>query len=89
MKAPCPRSTARKPGLRLRVNDFSAAVKFLREAALITDEREGKLIALAKSAGPDEVVRCLVGHSISVYEITSHEPTLEDFYLSLMKAGKS
>jgi len=73
----------------LRVNDFPAAVKLLLGAALITGERDGKLIALTPQSGPEQVVRCLVSHDILVYEIAPYEPTLEDFYLSLMKAGKA
>ncbi|MDB6022485.1 MAG: transporter related-protein [Pedosphaera sp.] len=72
----------------LRVNDFAAAVKLLRHANLIVDERGGDSIALAPQSGTEQVVRCLVEKGISVYEITSHEPTLEDFYLSLMKSSK-
>lgn len=73
---------------RLRVNDFAVAVKLLRENNLILDEREGNLISLAKNSGTDQVVRCLVKNGISVYEISPMEQDLEDFYLSLMKAGK-
>ena len=73
---------------RLRVNDFAAAVKLLRENDLINDEREGNLISLTKNSGTDQVVRCLVKNGISVYEIALHEQDLEGFYLSLMKAGK-
>jgi len=72
----------------LRVNDFPAAVNILREHRLITDERDGKLIALAAQSGPDEVVRRLVANNISVFEITSQETTLEDFYLTLMKESR-
>src|ERR1700722_6238509 len=54
----------------LRVNDFSTAVKLLREHKLITEDRDGKLIILAAQSGPDQVVRCLVANNISVYEIT-------------------
>jgi ABC-2 type transport system ATP-binding protein len=74
---------------RLRVNDFAAAVKLLRQDGLITDEREGNLIALAMDSGTDQVVRCLVKAGISVYEIAPHEQDLEEFYLSLMKADKT
>jgi ABC-2 type transport system ATP-binding protein len=73
----------------LRVNDFPAAVKLLRQECLITEDRDGKLIALSAECGPDQVVRCLVEKNISVYEITSQEPTLEDFYLALMKGSKT
>lgn len=72
----------------LKVNDFSAAVKCLREANLITDERNEKLIAIATGFGPEHIVRSLVEKGISIYEIARHEPTLEDFYLSLMKDAK-
>ncbi len=74
--------------VRLRVNDFAAAMKLLRQAGLITDERDGNLIALTEHSGTDQVVRCLVKEGISVYEIAPHEQDLEEFYLSLMKAGK-
>lgn len=70
----------------LRVNDFPAAVKCLREASLITDDRDGNAIALAANTATDEVVRRLVKNNISVFAITPHEQSLEDFYLSLMKA---
>jgi ABC-2 type transport system ATP-binding protein len=71
----------------LRVNDFAAAVKCLREAGLIMDERDGNAIALAPEIATDEVVRCLVKNNLSVFAITPHEQSLEEFYLSLMKAG--
>ena len=74
---------------RLRVNDFPAAVQCLRQNQLITDERNGDSIALAPNFGTDEIVRCLVKNNFSVFAITPHEQSLEDFYLSLMKADKS
>lgn len=74
--------------VRLRVNDFAAAIKLLRQDGLIMDERDGSLIALAKVSGTDQVVRCLVKNGISVYEISPHEQDLEEFYLSLMKTDK-
>jgi ABC-type multidrug transport system ATPase subunit len=73
----------------LRVNDFPAAAQLLKQAKLIEDERDGNSIALAPQAGTDAVVRCLVQNGFSVHEITSREPTLEDFYLSLMKSSKA
>ncbi len=75
--------------VRLRVDDFAAAVKLLRENCLITDERDGNLIALAKDFGTDQVVRCLVKAGVSVYEIAPHEQDLEGFYLSLMKTDRT
>src|SRR5258708_38878944 len=41
----------------LRVNDFGAAVKLLRDANLITDERNEKMIAISAGSGPEHVVR--------------------------------
>jgi ABC-2 type transport system ATP-binding protein len=73
----------------LRVNDFAAAVKVLRQENLILDERDGTLIALAKHAETDEVVRCLVKNDVAVYEIARHEQNLEGFYLSLMKTDRA
>jgi len=74
--------------LRLRTNDFAAAARELRAAGLITDDREGRLIELAKDAGADGVVRRLVGQGMPVFEITPEEQTLESFYLSLMKDSR-
>ena len=71
----------------LRVNDFPAAAKILREAKLITDDLDGNAVVPAPNAATDEIVRCLVKNNISVFAITPHEQSLEDFYLSLMKAA--
>jgi ABC-2 type transport system ATP-binding protein len=71
--------------VRLRVNDFSAAVKVLRREELIVDERDGEFIALAAEAKTEQVVRCLVQNEISVSEITPQQRDLEGFYLSLMR----
>ena len=72
----------------LRVNDFSAAVKLLREKALVVDERDGKFVALAPEAKTEQVVRCLVQNDFAVHEITPQEQDLEAFYLSLMKDNR-
>ena len=74
--------------IRLRTGDFGLAVKELRQAQLITHERDGHLIALTPGARTDQVVRLLVERGISVYEIAPVEPTLEDFYLSLMNGQR-
>jgi len=71
--------------VRLRVNDFSAAVKVLRRAELIVNERDGEFIALAAEAKSEQVVLCLVQNEISVSEITPQQRDLEGFYLSLMR----
>ncbi len=74
--------------LRLRTGDFAAAVRELRQAGLITDARDERLIELAPAAGPEQVVRRLVELGMAVYEIAPEEPTLEHFYLSLMKDSR-
>jgi len=74
--------------IRLRTGDFGQAVRELRQAQLITHERDGQLISLSPGAGTDQVVRLLVQRGISVYEIAPVEPTLEDFYLSLMNGQR-
>jgi ABC-2 type transport system ATP-binding protein len=74
--------------VRLKVGDFTLAASQLREAQFIQDEREGKFIALQPGVGTDQVVKLLVERGIPVYEITSEEETLEDFYLRLMNGQR-
>src|SRR5712672_1549133 len=62
-----------KNWVRLRVNDFARATKFLRGEQLVVDERDGEFVALAPSIGTDQVVRRLVEHGMAVYEIARHE----------------
>ena len=78
-----------KRWVSLSVSDFPAAVRILRERNLVVDERDGRLIALAKDVQTDQIVRCLVENSISVHEIVRHEQDLEGFYLSLMRTERS
>lgn len=73
--------------VRLRVGDFSAAVKSLRAEQLIADHRDGQFITLAEGVGTDRVVRRLVEQGMPVFEIAAHEETLEEFYLELMRNG--
>jgi ABC-2 type transport system ATP-binding protein len=77
-----------KNWVRLRVNDFSLAVKTLRGEQLILDERDGQFVALAPEVGTDRVVRRLVEQGVAVFEIAPHEQTLEDFYLELMRKDR-
>jgi ABC-2 type transport system ATP-binding protein len=77
-------ATKQRPWIRLKAGDFGLAVKQLREAQLITEERDGHLIALGPGVGTDQVVRTLVERGMAVYEIAPVEETLENFYLSLM-----
>lgn len=71
--------------VRLKVGDFARAVGILRAAKLIVGERDGEFVTLAPGVGTDQVVRRLVEQGTAVYEIARHEPTLEDFYLELVK----
>ena len=50
----------RQEWVRLKVGDFSAAVKELRAAQLLADERDGQFIALNPGIGTDQIVRLLV-----------------------------
>lgn len=71
--------------VRLRTDDFAAAVSDLRQGGLVVDELDGQCIALAAGVGADQVVRRLVEAGRPVYEIAPEEQTLERFYLGLMK----
>src|SRR6516225_6174563 len=75
--------------VRLRVNDFAAAVRLLHQDNLIADERDGCLVSLAADSKANQVVNRLVQKGIEIYEITPQQQDLEGFYLSLMKAEKS
>jgi ABC-2 type transport system ATP-binding protein len=75
--------------LRLGVNAFDNAVRVLRGRGLVSDARDGNLIALANGSRAEEVVRVLVEERFAVHEIAPHEETLEAFYLSLMNGAQS
>jgi len=78
----------RQQWIRIKVGDFASAVKELRQAQLITDERDGQFIVLGENVGTDQVVRLLVQRDMPVYEIARAEESLEGFYLSLMNGAK-
>jgi ABC-2 type transport system ATP-binding protein len=77
----------REQWVRIKVGDFAAAATELRTAALITEHKDGQLIALAPKVATDQIVRLLVEKGISIYEIAPAEETLESFYLRLMANG--
>ena len=60
----------------------------MRKAQLITQDRDGRLVALSPGVGTDQVVRLLVERGIAVYEVAPLEQTLEDFYLLLMNGQR-
>lgn len=77
--------TRRQPDqVRLNVGDFAMATKALRDLGLITEQRDGQFVTLARGTNTDQLVRVLVERGIPVYEIAREEETLEQFYLSLM-----
>lgn len=82
-----PLAEARLPQawVRLGVDDFPRAVGLLREAGLLAGDRAGSLITLAPGAATHQVVRRLVEEGMAVHEIAAEEPSLEGFYLNLMK----
>ena len=71
----------------LKTPDFAAATALLRERGLITDAREGKFIVLTDGRSTAEVAQALVSAGMVVEGIWQHEQTVEDFYLSLVKAS--
>lgn len=77
--------------VRLRTSDPEKARVQLREARLIAEEREPDLFALADKAEPHQLVEYLVKRGFQVHEMSVHQATLEDFYLSLVRsaAGKN
>ena len=72
---------------RLKVGDFAVASKLLRQAQLITEDREGQKVALAPGIGPEQVVRRLVQADLAVYEVAPCQDSLEAFYLELMRGN--
>lgn len=79
----------REQWVRIKVGDFGAAVTELRKAQLITEDKDGHLIALATNVQSDQVVRLLVEKGIAVFEIASAEEPLETFYLRLMSNSET
>jgi ABC-2 type transport system ATP-binding protein len=71
--------------VRLKTDDFADAVGRLMAARLITEHRDGALIAPAPEVTTSQIVRHLVEHGCPVHEIAAQQQTLEGFYLSLME----
>jgi ABC-2 type transport system ATP-binding protein len=70
----------------LRTPDFAAATALLRERGIINGSTDGKVIALCEGRTTAEVAKALVEANLPVDGIWQQEQTLEDFYLSLVKA---
>jgi len=77
---------AERGRLMLRTPDFAAATALLRERGIITGAVGGKVIALSEGRTTAEAVKVLVEANIPVEGIWQQEQTLENFYLSLVKA---
>jgi ABC-2 type transport system ATP-binding protein len=70
--------------VRLKVSDFPTAVSALQGAALITEHRDGALVAMSPNTATHQVVSHLVHAGIAVHEIAPEQQSLESFYLDLM-----
>jgi ABC-2 type transport system ATP-binding protein len=75
--------------VRLRVGNFEAAAKNLREMGLITGVVNGDSVELGDEVDTPEVVKRLVELGMPVFEVTPVKQTLEEFYLELMNAGRA
>jgi ABC-2 type transport system ATP-binding protein len=73
----------------LRTPDFAGAARLLIERGLISGTEGGNYISLKSGVSTAEVTRVLVSERMPVEGIWSHEQTLEDFYLDLVKAPPS
>ena len=78
--------TAGRGRLMLRTPDFAAATGLLRQRGIITGAADGKSITLSEGRTTAEVVKLLADANIPVEGIWQQDQTLEDFYLSLVKA---
>ena len=78
-----------KQWVRLKVGDFAKATVSLQSEKLITDTRNGALVALADGVKIDALIRRLVADDIPVFEVAQEEETLESFYLNLMQDSRA
>lgn len=78
-----------KQWVRLKVGDFAKAATSLQSERLITDTRNGSLVALADGVKTDALVRRLVALDMPVFEVAQEEETLESFYLNLMQDSRA
>lgn len=70
----------------LKTPDFTGAARLLQERGLIAGSAENRFLAINDGHSTAEITRVLVAAGIPVEGIWQHEQTLEDFYLSLVKA---
>ena len=70
----------------LKTSDFAAATALLSERGIISGAEDGRFIMLGEGQTTAAVAKALVGAGIAVEGIWQHDQTLEDFYLTLVKA---
>ena len=73
--------------VQLKTPDFAAATVLLRERGIITGSSDKKYIVLGEGRTTAEATKTLVEANITVEGIWQQDQTLEDFYLSLVKAA--
>jgi ABC-2 type transport system ATP-binding protein len=73
--------------VQLKTPDFAAATVLLRERGIITGSSDEKYIVLGEGRTTAEAAKALVEANIAVEGIWQQDQTLEDFYLSLVKAA--
>ena len=78
--------TAGRGRVMLKTPDFATATALLRGRGIITGSADGKSIVLSEGRTTAEVAKLLVEANILVEGIWQQEQTLENFYLSLVKA---
>ncbi len=71
----------------LKTPDFAAATTLLRKRGVITGSTDEKYIVLKEGRTTAEVAKVLVEANITLEGIWQQDQTLEDFYLSLIKAA--
>lgn len=76
-----------KTWVRLKTSEPERLRAQLKHMRMVVEEREGDLFALADGVTPDQLVECAVERGFRVHEMAVHQATLEDFYLSLVKAA--
>jgi ABC-2 type transport system ATP-binding protein len=69
--------------LRLRVNDFEAAMQMLTQSQLIISTRDSRLVSLSDGVEAPQIAEALVCGGFRIHELAPEEQTLEAFYLSL------
>jgi ABC-2 type transport system ATP-binding protein len=76
-----------EPGrFMLKTPDFARAVTLLQEQGIISRASDKATITLSKGLEASEAVKALVNANIPVEGIWPYQQTLEDFYMSLIKA---